>query len=1453
MNQGVADAGTLSASFQLKYDQLVSSVNDVRSLMGDMQKTVSLTTSLMVRENNSVEKSALSLARQIEAQADSFGMSAAAARAYQAEVKAGAAAAAGYDGAAAKIREAAQRLYDLEYAAMRSAKAEAEAAAEAKAAAQIEAEAVRAAAAAHALFEAKVRQGAAALREMEAAEKASAMQAQAEAVRSAAAAHQLFEARVRQGVTAMREQDVAAAKDAAALERLREMIDPAAAAQDRLNHELAEAARIMIAAGHGSADLARAQGLLTERSKGVVGSSGAMKSGMQQLSFQLNDVAVGFAAGTPPMVIFAQQGGQVIQAMQLMSGESKGLLGFLGGPWGMVLTSALVVLSPFVGKLFEGGEAAKAQEEALKEQAKAIADLDQITGAGNKTQAQRVAIGVAAAKAALEAAQATRQQTKAELERMLAIANAPVINAPRGEGANAGAALAQDIARSSAVSLQKLLDQTNASIVKNERSLRASDIPGMMAKITAMTDKNSAATQRLTDAQTLLKQAYSRGDIGQAEFIRRGLDLQHQLDAVANSGKLAAAAQREHNKDVRDGVRAEKEYEKSLLGRIQSGTFLGQFTSAMDKNPIVNDNDIFKGLPTDLSAQMKEIEDARAGIERLAEAEKQFNLDQLHEQLELTAHLSDSLGESLSAAFGKGGAALGSMVKILGDYGKRQQAIDEQTQDAAVRKKLHDDEQLTSMLDLTGAAKGLFKEHSTGYKAMAAAEKALTIVQVARTAVAVAEGAANMFASAGPLGFPLVAAMLGVMASLGFSGGGSSATARSTNEGKGTVFGASSAKSDSIKRSLDFLGDLDGQMLVYSREMAASLKNIESQIGGVTNLVLRNGLDDVSGKMNVQTGYDATIGKNLSNLILGGVPGLIVGPLLAKIPVIGDILGIAQKLLGGLFGTKTKVVGSGIYGAPQSLGDIDSMGFDGQTFADIQKKKKVFGLTSSTKYSTQYGALDDTISAQFGQLLLSFGDTIKLAAGPLGVDLDSISTRLDGFVVDIGKIDLDGLSGDEIQKKLEAVFGAQADKMAQYAVSGLDKFQKVGEGYFETLVRVAGTVDTVTTSLTQLGLASASLGIDASMSIAGFFDSASSYASAANSYFETYYSDAEQAAAKTAQLGNVFTALGITMPDTIASFRSLVEAQDLTTAAGQQTYASLIQLAPAFAEIASGARNAASAAGILRERNDLERQLLELNGDTAKLRELDLAAVDPTNRAVLEQIQAKQDQIAAEQAAQAASQAAQQAAQQAAAEAQRQAEEAVRAAEQLRNAWTSIADSIMDEVKRIRGESATGGQNFAQLQGSFNAASIAARLGDQDAAKSLPGLSKSLLDVAAGVATSRQELARVQALTAASLEQTYRTISAVTGSAGTAGASSAVEAQAWWQSYASMSASTAGTPANDALIEEVKALRQEIAGMRGDSADIAEQMIAPLKEVEQVLRKAQQAGGGTALAVEVAA
>lgn len=89
-------------------------------------------------------------------------------------------------------------------------------------------------------------------------------------------------------------------------------------------------------------------------------SAGQMRFAMRDLAAQVGDIGTQFSLGARPMQIFASQGSQVAGALGLMAGEATALGRFLGGPWFQILTTAAIVLAPFVAKLFEGEDAMKA-------------------------------------------------------------------------------------------------------------------------------------------------------------------------------------------------------------------------------------------------------------------------------------------------------------------------------------------------------------------------------------------------------------------------------------------------------------------------------------------------------------------------------------------------------------------------------------------------------------------------------------------------------------------------------------------------------------------------------------------------------------------------------------------------------------------------------------------------------------------------------------------------------------------------------------------------------------------------------------------------------------------------------------------------------------------------------------------------------------------------------------
>lgn len=141
---------------------------------------------------------------------------------------------------------------------------------------------------------------------------------------------------------ALKEHANAAGADAAELARLREALVAA-----RTEEALATRQHALAAAG-----LNR-----------VAQSAGQARASLTNLGQQIGDVTMGLSMGVAPATIFAQQAGQVAFALSGMGGAARGVGAFLGGPWGIALTTALVALSPFAGKLFETEQGARVAKD----------------------------------------------------------------------------------------------------------------------------------------------------------------------------------------------------------------------------------------------------------------------------------------------------------------------------------------------------------------------------------------------------------------------------------------------------------------------------------------------------------------------------------------------------------------------------------------------------------------------------------------------------------------------------------------------------------------------------------------------------------------------------------------------------------------------------------------------------------------------------------------------------------------------------------------------------------------------------------------------------------------------------------------------------------------------------------------------------------------------------------
>ncbi|PLY41154.1 hypothetical protein CSZ94_17135 [Janthinobacterium sp. ROICE36] len=697
--------------------------------------------------------------------------------------------------------------------------------------------------------------------------------------------------------------------------------------------------------------------------------------------------------------------------------------------------------------------------------------------------------------------------------------------------------------------------------------------------------------------------------------------------------------------------------------------------------------------------------------------------------------------------------------------------------------------QIKSYGDMASAAKGFFKENSAGYKVMEGAEKAYRAVEMAMAvesmvqklfgvttvttatvageamkAGAVQAGVATQLAADTVKGtsaaavavatqaqgdpysaWVRMAAMAAAMAALGFavSGGGSSDTTakdRQAATGTGSILGDSSAKSESIAHSLAIMEKNSGLGLVHTISMDASLKQMVAGIGNLGNLLARLGVTAEGGgaAAGVQTGtkvLGGTLGT-VAGVAAGGIGGAALGTYLGMgMAAIGGPLGLAVgavlgAVLGGvvskLFNTSTSIKDQGITGKAMSLGNVDALGFTAQAYADVNTKKKAFGISYSDKDSTRTSALSEEMNQQFSMIISSMGNTIRSAADALGMGGDVFNAKLNTFVVDLGKISLKGLTGEEQQKALETAFSKMGDDMAKFGVGGLQQYQAVGEGYLETLVRVTNDYMQVSDVLAVLGKSFSTTGLGAVALSEGLIAATGGLdkLTSGTSYFvQNFLSEAEQMAPITKSVQQAMAALGQSGVTTSEQFKALVLAQDLNTAAGQAMYAQLIAIAEPFKKAADYAAELAAATGefaavaktaseIASEHRDLQQQLNELTKSETELLAIQRSSIAAVNRALFDQVQAAKAVVSAKDAL---------------AKAYETESTAAKAALDKSKSWVTTLNGLNASMALGNQSILTPEQKYAEARAQFEKTLAAANAGDTTAQSGLSAAEQAFL------------------------------------------------------------------------------------------------------------------------------
>ncbi|WP_339615249.1 tape measure protein [uncultured Gilvimarinus sp.] len=613
--------------------------------------------------------------------------------------------------------------------------------------------------------------------------------------------------------------------------------------------------------------------------------------------------------------------------------------------------------------------------------------------------------------------------------------------------------------------------------------------------------------------------------------------------------------------------------------------------------------------------------DTLAAIEDELRAQQELN-----EQIRITEELAgggfgdmrDELGEISDAvkelggnfvnAFGDAAALLDAMTESQADYAKglekiakervevntlwadsadKQAKLNElQQRETALNRQNYTD-QISQYGALAGAASEMFGVQSRERENLHKIEMAFGAVELA---MALQKASANAltaitssFAAPFPVNFAAGAAMIGIMAGLGvFNGGGNVnmnlAADRQDAQGTGTVLGDSTAKSSSIENTFDRIEELE---LDQYQELRQINENIKALSGGISRLAIS--LVQDAGRFN-DASYSGQLGTR-SNINTGGLfedAGVLgtqmLDPLLGTAlgNWIGDPLGgLIDDVFGGFSETTRELIDSGITFDAQTMGQVLASGTIEASYYNVIKETESswWGLSEDSSQNTEYSGINAAVRASMGKLFGYVGGSVTDAIDILGLNPQNM---IDNFAIDLPNVSFKDLSGDEIEAELQAIFSQQADLMTQYLVPGVEQYQKMNEGLYETLLRVAQEQAVYNAQMDALGLTmgsaagiTAAAQLEISQSIITLTGGIEAFRDATADYLNAFYSGAEQFDYLSGTLQQTFTDLGQPLPATRDGFRALVDGIDRTTTSGQQLFATLLQLAPSMDEFYS--------------------------------------------------------------------------------------------------------------------------------------------------------------------------------------------------------------------------------------------------------------------------------------------
>ncbi len=297
--------------------------------------------------------------------------------------------------------------------------------------------------------------------------------------------------------------------------------------------------------------------------------------------------------------------------------------------------------------------------------------------------------------------------------------------------------------------------------------------------------------------------------------------------------------------------------------------------------------------------------------------------------------------------------------------------------------------------------------------------------------------------------------------------------------------------------------------------------------------------------------YTTALGKNTLEVI-GTAIGSIWGPLGAAIG--GALGGVVNRAFG--MGKKET----------QDYGITGSFSTAGAYVRQFSRWHQDGGWFRSDRSGTDFSAVSAELDQFLDGALRMTSNATQEYAKLVGLNADAISN----FSKDIN-ISLNGLDAAGQEKAIADAISAFGEDMAKQLLgTAADAYMLAGETSSRALARLASSLSSVNDVLKMLNQTALDVSLpmaDVASKLLDLFGGMDKYTGFATQYLQDFYTEQERVTLSVRNVSDALSKIGVTMPITNEAYRKLVESQDLTTESGRKMYASLLQLAPAFAEV----------------------------------------------------------------------------------------------------------------------------------------------------------------------------------------------------------------------------------------------------------------------------------------------